>query len=576
MIVVTQLPFVATLVISFFDWNALYPEARALHRLRQLQRGARPTRTCASSVLDDDPADGRRGARQPGARPAPGPAAGPQLPGPRRGPHPADRAVPAWSRWPRRCSGSTCSTTPSTACFNGLLHWIVGRPAARLGLQDAAARRRGLPGVAVDAVHDADPAGGAAEPSDREQVEAAWVDGASDWQVFRYIYAAAPAPLPGTGRPARLDLHRPELRRRLHDHLRRPGHREPAVHRLPDFYQAHENGLASAAGVLVVIGSIIIATFALRVVSSLFREEAAHERHGSAVPAPGRSPPPGEGEAGPGTAPRACAGGTLARPGLARGILFFLPIAWMALTSLPLRDGRRDQPAVLRRRRSPSTATASSSAPAAGASPWPALVNSLAASVASTLLVLLLACPAAYALSIRPVKKWTDVLFFFLSTKMLPVVAGLLPIYLFAKNTGMLDNIWLLVILYTSMNLPIAVWMMQSFLAEVPGRADRGGADRRRPAADDPRPRRRPDRHARHRRDVADLLHLQLERDALRPGADRRGRRDRARLPDRIHHQPGPVPGEGVRRVARHLPAGARRGVRRPGQAGPGPVAWEP
>ena len=82
--------------------------------------------------------------------------------------------------------------------------------------------------------------------------------------------------------------------------------------------------------------------------------------------------------------------------------------------------------------------------------------------------MLLLAIPAAYALSIRPVRKWTDVLFFFLSTKMLPVVAGLLPIYLFAQNTGMLDNIWLLVILYTSMNLPIAVWMMRSFLAEVP------------------------------------------------------------------------------------------------------------
>jgi sorbitol/mannitol transport system permease protein len=42
--------------------------------------------------------------------------------------------------------------------------------------------------------------------------------------------------------------------------------------------------------------------------------------------------------------------------------------------------------------------------------------------------VLLLSIPAAYALSIKPVKKWTDVLFFFLSTKMLPVVAGLLPI----------------------------------------------------------------------------------------------------------------------------------------------------
>ena len=62
-----------------------------------------------------------------------------------------------------------------------------------------------------------------------------------------------------------------------------------------------------------------------------------------------------------------------------------------------------------------------------GASPWPPLLNSLTASVLSTILVLLLAIPAAYALSIRPVRKWTDVMFFFLSTKMLPVVAGLLP-----------------------------------------------------------------------------------------------------------------------------------------------------
>jgi len=60
------------------------------------------------------------------------------------------------------------------------------------------------------------------------------------------------------------------------------------------------------------------------------------------------------------------------------------------------------------------------------------------------------------------------VLFFFLSTKMLPVVAGLLPIYLFAQWTHLLDNIWLLIIFYTSMNLPIAVWMMRSFLSEVP------------------------------------------------------------------------------------------------------------
>ena len=149
------------------------------------------------------------------------------------------------------------------------------------------------------------------------------------------------------------------------------------------------------------------------------------------------------------------------------GIVFFLPIAWMALTSFHSETDAATNP--------PSFGAALTLdsyreffGTGGGASPWPALVNSLVASVASTVFVLLLAFPAAYALSIRPVKKWTDVLFFFLSTKMLPVVAGLLPIYLFAKNAGMLDNIWLLVILYTSMNLPIAVWMMQSFLAEVP------------------------------------------------------------------------------------------------------------
>ncbi|MGW5737967.1 MULTISPECIES: carbohydrate ABC transporter permease [Streptomyces] len=149
------------------------------------------------------------------------------------------------------------------------------------------------------------------------------------------------------------------------------------------------------------------------------------------------------------------------------GILFFLPIAWMTLTSFHSEEDAATNP--------PSLAASLTLdgyrdffGSGGGASPWPSLINSTVASLASTLLVLVLALPAAYALSIRPVKKWTDVLFFFLSTKMLPVVAGLLPIYLFAKNTEMLDNIWLLVILYTSMNLPIAVWMMQSFLAEVP------------------------------------------------------------------------------------------------------------
>ncbi|MFJ2172286.1 carbohydrate ABC transporter permease [Streptomyces sp. NPDC087851] len=149
------------------------------------------------------------------------------------------------------------------------------------------------------------------------------------------------------------------------------------------------------------------------------------------------------------------------------GIVFCLPALWMLLTSFHSEADAATNPPSL-------TAGLTLDSyrvffgEGGGASPWPPLINSVTASLFSTLFVLLLALPAAYALSIKRVEKWTDVMFFFLSTKMLPVVAGLLPVYLFAKNVGMLDNIWLLVILYTSMNLPIAVWMMQSFLADVP------------------------------------------------------------------------------------------------------------
>jgi len=145
------------------------------------------------------------------------------------------------------------------------------------------------------------------------------------------------------------------------------------------------------------------------------------------------------------------------------GLLFALPVVWMIITSFHKEEDAATNPPSLF---APLSLDGYRSFFDAG--PWPPLLNSLTASVVSTILVLLLAFPAAYALSIRPVKKWTDVLFFFLSTKMLPIVAGILPIYLFAQQFNLLDNIWLLIILYTSMNLPIAVWMLRSFLAEVP------------------------------------------------------------------------------------------------------------
>ena len=62
------------------------------------------------------------------------------------------------------------------------------------------------------------------------------------------------------------------------------------------------------------------------------------------------------------------------------------------------------------------------------------MLNSLFATGISTILVLLLGVPAAFALSLRPVRKTTDALFFFMSTKMLPVVAAILPLYVIVSN----------------------------------------------------------------------------------------------------------------------------------------------
>jgi sorbitol/mannitol transport system permease protein len=145
------------------------------------------------------------------------------------------------------------------------------------------------------------------------------------------------------------------------------------------------------------------------------------------------------------------------------GIVFVFPVIWMVLTSFKQEQDAASNP--------PSwffSPTLDQYAQVFDRNITPFLLNSLMASLFSTLLVVVLATPAAYALSLRPVAKWTDALFFFISTKMMPAVAALLPIYLLVKQLGMLDNIWTMVLLYTSMNLPLAVWMMRSFLLEVP------------------------------------------------------------------------------------------------------------
>lgn len=97
-----------------------------------------------------------------------------------------------------------------------------------------------------------------------------------------------------------------------------------------------------------------------------------------------------------------------------------------------------------------------------------AFFNSFWIVLISTLLVLAMAIPAAYTLSIQPVSRWRDVLFFFISTKFLPIVAAILPIWIVARSLGLLNSRLVLIVLYTGMNLPLAVWMLRSFFSEVP------------------------------------------------------------------------------------------------------------
>ncbi len=144
-------------------------------------------------------------------------------------------------------------------------------------------------------------------------------------------------------------------------------------------------------------------------------------------------------------------------------LLFFAPVAWMVLTSFHKEaDAATNPPSPL------ASLTTDNYQALFDRGITPYLINSAMASVISTLLVLGFALPAAYALSIKPVRKWTDVMFFFLSTKFLPAIGALLPIYLIVKQIGLLDNVWTLVLLYTAMNLPLALWMLRSFLGEIP------------------------------------------------------------------------------------------------------------
>lgn len=149
------------------------------------------------------------------------------------------------------------------------------------------------------------------------------------------------------------------------------------------------------------------------------------------------------------------------------GLIFFFPLFWMVLSGFKEESVANGSPQLFF---TPtfdrfSEVTESNTGILSFSE---AFSNSMWIVLTSTILVMVLAVPAAYALAVRPMKKWRDILFFFISTKFLPIVGAIMPLWIIARDLDLLGTRTLLIILYTAMNLPLAVWMLRSFFAEVP------------------------------------------------------------------------------------------------------------
>jgi len=95
-------------------------------------------------------------------------------------------------------------------------------------------------------------------------------------------------------------------------------------------------------------------------------------------------------------------------------------------------------------------------------------LNSVIIAGGSTVIAALIAVPAAWSMAFAPTKRTKDILLWMLSTKMMPAVGVLVPIYLLFKNLGLLDSLSGLVAILCLGNLPIVVWMLFTYFKEIP------------------------------------------------------------------------------------------------------------
>ena len=148
------------------------------------------------------------------------------------------------------------------------------------------------------------------------------------------------------------------------------------------------------------------------------------------------------------------------------GFLIFFPILWTILTSFKTEaQAIADPPIFLGFDWTLENYTEVLERSNYGRFLW----NSIIIAGGSTLLGILIAVPAAWSMAFVPSKRTKDILLWMLSTKMLPAVGVLYPIYLICIQFGILDSKIALVFILMLINLPIIVWMLYTYFKEIPG-----------------------------------------------------------------------------------------------------------
>jgi len=148
------------------------------------------------------------------------------------------------------------------------------------------------------------------------------------------------------------------------------------------------------------------------------------------------------------------------------GLLIFFPILWTILTSFKTEaTAIADPPVFLNFTWTLENYTAVLERSNYARFLW----NSIIIAGGSTILGLIIAIPAAWSMAFVPSKRTKDILLWMLSTKMLPAVGVLYPIYLLFIKMGLLDSRLGLVVVLMLINLPIIIWMLYTYFKEIPG-----------------------------------------------------------------------------------------------------------